>query len=193
MVFIDNKYTRWYYRIIDKALAENYTYSTSEHEKHHIVPKSIGGSNKSNNIVTLTFKQHYVCHLLLTKMCLDKEHHNSMMYAFYCMGNKFTHHNHYTSRNFAAVKVKVNEIRSHRMTGENNPFFGKKHKDSSLRFGEDNSSKRQEVRDKMSSTRKAMLAEDPTKHPSYGKSHSEERKRKIAESLRRYHEKKKFS
>jgi uncharacterized radical SAM superfamily Fe-S cluster-containing enzyme len=37
-------------------------------EKHHVIPKSMGGSNKKENLVNLTVRQHFVCHRLLTKM-----------------------------------------------------------------------------------------------------------------------------
>jgi hypothetical protein len=36
---------------------------------HHILPKSFGG----NNIVCLTFKEHYICHLLLPKFTIGKD------------------------------------------------------------------------------------------------------------------------
>jgi hypothetical protein len=36
-------------------------------EKHHITPKSLGGSNKHTNIVNLTAREHFICHILLTK------------------------------------------------------------------------------------------------------------------------------
>jgi len=65
MIFIDNKYTRWYYNIINRAqtrLLNCYT------ERHHIIPKSLGGSNESSNLVSLTAREHFICHMLLTKM-----------------------------------------------------------------------------------------------------------------------------
>lgn len=37
-------------------------------ERHHIIPKCIGGSNKKDNIVELTAREHFVCHHLLTKI-----------------------------------------------------------------------------------------------------------------------------
>jgi len=37
-------------------------------EKHHIIPRSIGGSESLPNIVKLTAREHYVAHLLLTQM-----------------------------------------------------------------------------------------------------------------------------
>lgn len=65
MIFIDNKYTKWYYAIIDHALKrENSGYT----EKHHIIPLSLSGNNKKSNIVILTPREHFVCHLLLTRM-----------------------------------------------------------------------------------------------------------------------------
>jgi hypothetical protein len=70
MIFITNKYNNWYYSIIKKARnreIQGYT------EKHHIVPKSIGGINSSDNIVRLTAREHFICHVLLTKMTLGKE------------------------------------------------------------------------------------------------------------------------
>lgn len=66
-MYLQNKYTRWYYNIIQRAQsrilpADVYT------EKHHIIPSSLGGSNSISNIASLTSREHFICHLLLTKM-----------------------------------------------------------------------------------------------------------------------------
>lgn len=37
-------------------------------ERHHIVPKSLGGSNDSFNLVDLTAREHFVAHFLLAKL-----------------------------------------------------------------------------------------------------------------------------
>lgn len=64
MIFIDNKYTHWYYSIVNAAVSRaTPTYYT---EKHHIVPRSLGGNNSASNLVKLTAKEHFVCHRLLT-------------------------------------------------------------------------------------------------------------------------------
>lgn len=65
MIFINNKYTRWYFRIIETARNSSFIGYT---ERHHIVPKSLGGSNTKDNVVRLSARQHFVCHLLLIKM-----------------------------------------------------------------------------------------------------------------------------
>lgn len=40
-------------------------------EKHHIIPRCLGGSNEQINIAVLTAREHYIAHLLLTKMTDD--------------------------------------------------------------------------------------------------------------------------
>jgi hypothetical protein len=47
-MFLDNKYTKVYFNIIERAknrLLETYT------ETHHIIPKCLGGSDKKENLV----------------------------------------------------------------------------------------------------------------------------------------------
>lgn len=64
-MFKDNKYTTWYFNIIDNAKLQNRKKSSDfYYESHHIVPKSMGGTEQ----VLLTAKEHFICHLLLCKM-----------------------------------------------------------------------------------------------------------------------------
>lgn len=81
MKFIDNKYSRLYFSIIGHA---------KEHpmeifEKHHIIPKSLGGSDDSSNLVKLSFRQHFICHKLLTKMVHSKNDKRKMTFALHMM------------------------------------------------------------------------------------------------------------
>lgn len=57
-------YLKVYNRIIDRAKTRHTTEYT---EKHHIVPRCLGGSDAKTNIVALTAREHYVCHWLLAK------------------------------------------------------------------------------------------------------------------------------
>jgi hypothetical protein len=78
-MFLQNKYTSYYYNIINASKAspsQGYT------EKHHIIPKSLGGSNDPSNLVRLTARQHYVCHLLLTKMLPESQNQKKLLHAF---------------------------------------------------------------------------------------------------------------
>lgn len=68
-MFLKNKYTIWYYRIINRALSENRTKKgLIYYENHHIIPKCMGGNDEKENLVLLTGKEHYVCHHFLCKM-----------------------------------------------------------------------------------------------------------------------------
>ena len=62
-VFIQNKYTKWYMSIISNPTNEGYV------EQHHIIPRSMGGEET----VSLSARQHFICHWLLTKMVKGKD------------------------------------------------------------------------------------------------------------------------
>lgn len=144
-MFVNNKYTRWYYNIINSA-KENSSYV----EKHHIIPKSLGGTNEASNIVKLTAKQHFVCHMLLIKMVPTKLDRYKMACALNYMAQKNTKSSKgYTSKSYEKIKPLICKIRSERMK-ENNPFKGKKHsKELKLWLSVNNPAKRDEVREKM--------------------------------------------
>lgn len=55
------RYTRYIDRCIRLAQATGYT------EKHHIIPKSFGGSNRHENRIVLSASQHFGAHILLAK------------------------------------------------------------------------------------------------------------------------------
>ena len=77
--FLDNKYTKIYWRLLsDKLIRKKFSGS----HRHHIVPKSLGGSNEFSNLCYLTPREHYICHLLLTKMTSGKDR-SKMVYAFF--------------------------------------------------------------------------------------------------------------
>lgn len=71
MIFISNRYTRIYHSIIERARHRSLPKSVYV-ESHHIIPRSLGGSDEINNLVKLTYKEHRVCHKLLVKMTQGK-------------------------------------------------------------------------------------------------------------------------
>jgi hypothetical protein len=111
MLFITNKYTTWYNNIIKHAqariLSEN-VYS----EKHHIIPKSMGGSNAKDNLVRLTAREHFICHWLLTKMTVGELKHK-MIYAAWSMVRKSKGQDRYnmTSRTFDSLKNQLSQAK----------------------------------------------------------------------------------
>lgn len=67
---LENKYSKWYFSIIDNAFERNWSKKTAPSyvEAHHIIPKSIV---KNDIVVFLTAREHFICHLLLPKMLSD--------------------------------------------------------------------------------------------------------------------------
>ncbi|MHA2407450.1 MAG: HNH endonuclease signature motif containing protein [Candidatus Ranarchaeia archaeon] len=64
------------YSLIYEQLIENRRINqiTDEYvERHHIIPKSLGGSDENDNIVSLSGREHYIAHLLLHKIHNRKE------------------------------------------------------------------------------------------------------------------------
>lgn len=124
LMFLENKYKTIYYRIIDRARIrlkpEGYL------ERHHIIPKcpSFGGTNKKENLIQLTPKEHYICHLLLMKMAKTSRQRKAMAFALFRFGqsNKITERK-MTSKSFD----KYRKIYGSQCSGKNNPFYGKTH------------------------------------------------------------------
>ena len=67
-LFVDNKYAKLYYRIVNHAMVR--TEIGGKNESHHIIPRSLGGSNSNDNLVKLSIREHFICHWLLTKMVI---------------------------------------------------------------------------------------------------------------------------
>jgi hypothetical protein len=60
-------HTKQYNLLICKARNRGLAADTY-YEKHHVVPKSLGGSNSKSNLVYLTGREHFVAHMLLAHM-----------------------------------------------------------------------------------------------------------------------------
>ena len=122
MIFIDNKYTRWYYSIINAAKARQI--NTEYIEKHHIIPECFfairkrkgptgwieGDPDHSSNISLVTAREHFICHWLLTKMTTGKSK-ALMLYALNGMRRSSKKQIRYetkiTSRVYSNIKGKL--------------------------------------------------------------------------------------
>lgn len=117
MIFIQNKYTRIYYNIVTRAQSRVLA-SDIYTERHHIIPKSLGGSNSKDNLVALTGREHFICHRLLVKMTmgLDK---SKMAHAVWVMliRGKETDKGIVTSRTFELARREAAEAASLLLTG----------------------------------------------------------------------------
>jgi hypothetical protein len=139
-VFNNSKYTRWYYSIINARLASplgNKVYT----ESHHIIPESFhavrsrpgpvgwveGDPEAPNNKVSLSAREHFICHWLLTKMTTGKERFK-MVEALLGMRAENKNQRRYksaiTSRVYAGLKHEHAAGLSDRFSGEGNPNWG---------------------------------------------------------------------
>jgi hypothetical protein len=158
-VFANNKYTRVYEQIVERAKnrisVEGYT------EKHHIVPKPLGGSNRKDNLVVLTAREHFICHRLLVKMT-SGEARMKMSFAIRRMivpGNEHQQRYKVNGRTYEILMRQAKDAMKILMT-ENNPMF-----DPTIRHNYDIAIKKRGRTPGMT-----------------GKSHSEETRKKMREA-----------
>ncbi|HET8688756.1 MAG TPA: HNH endonuclease signature motif containing protein [Methanosarcina sp.] len=126
MLFIDNKYTRWYYQIITNALSN---IPNDYKERHHIIPKSLGGDNSKENLVDLTAREHFICHWLLTKMVAG-DNKRKMSYALHAMLNLKLDVRYKNSIAYEKNKIETSRYKSiarkGKLVGKENYNFGNK-------------------------------------------------------------------
>ena len=107
-LFFDNIYTTRYFKLMDYRNAH---VITDNFEKHHIIPKCMGGTQKRANLVNLSLREHYYAHRLLTKMCRDPKHTSKMNYALHMLcANRAV----FNSRQFAVARSALSLANRHR-------------------------------------------------------------------------------
>jgi hypothetical protein len=89
---------------------------TLEHgfERHHMIPKSLGGANNLSNLVQLTLREHFVAHKLLTRIHTG-EAQKKMWFAYYRLCNR---HRHTTSRMYEQAKLQAKQYLSQIHSGK---------------------------------------------------------------------------
>lgn len=124
------------------------------YQKHHIIPRCIGGEDTDDNIIKLSYEDHWMAHQLLHKENPDNV---SLRQAVCYMGSldKFLER----CKRIALQK------------GENNPYYGKKHTDEI----------RKKISEKVSGEGNGMYGTHRSGelNPMWGKHHSEETIEKI--------------
>lgn len=105
-------YQAVYDNIINRAKTRKLT---TYREVHHIVPKCLGGSNDTSNLVELTAREHFLCHWLLIRIYPNQ---SKLAYAFWNMCNGRTNQHQYrytpTSRVYEESKIAASKAQSDR-------------------------------------------------------------------------------
>jgi hypothetical protein len=169
-IYYNSKYERWYYNIIKNAKCQiRFKGDGNYYERHHIIPKSLGGKNVKTNLVFLTYREHVLCHWLLYKFT-EGEDKSKMAYAFWamCQLKNDRHQRKVTPlRILEAARVAHIKELSKKVSGQGNPmygseggFLGKKHSKEHIKkiSGEGN--------------------------PMFGKTHSKVSRKKISNAIK---------
>jgi len=112
-------YKKIYDALVDKAKPRGLDKSQHEgyFEIHHIVPRSIGGSNEADNLVMFTAREHFIAHILLWKIYPED---SNLFHAAWMMSNRtLTNRN---SKVYAKLREQHATILSTRCEF-NNPSF----------------------------------------------------------------------
>ena len=118
--FIDNKYKKLYFKIIENRRCNNFLGYT---EKHHIIPRSIGGLDISDNFVKLSAREHFICHYLLKKFTRGQSYYK-MVCAFKAMCELISQNTslrYVNSFLFEKSRLEYKDVLSERMK-EHSPF-----------------------------------------------------------------------
>lgn len=117
-------YRRIYFNLIKDRLKKNISGYV---EKHHIIPKSLGGKDISKNIVSLSARDHFIAHYLLSKMFSNKVKKAKMIMAFGMMMVKTQSQTRYrfTSHQFNILRELRSESMKFLQKGVRNSQFQK--------------------------------------------------------------------
>lgn len=159
------------------------------HERHHIIPKSCGGTNDEENLIDLYAHEHFEAHRLLA---LENPENKSLVFSWYMMSHvKKSGQERYISSAEEYEEAKISYCRA--ISGKGNPMYGVN------RSGENNpnygKSFSEEHRKKLSESKigKYCGEKNPNygnhklagkNHPNYGKHASEETKKKQSDKAK---------
>lgn len=116
-------YTILYQKIISKAVSQKRNRKDGNYyEKHHIIPRCIGGTNNSDNLVLLTPKEHFICHKIL---CEIYPNNIKIFYGYFSMAmmKKDIHKKFFNISSREYDYLRKEHIKN--IKGSGNPMYGK--------------------------------------------------------------------
>ena len=192
-----------YNEFIDNILSTRGRFACGEeyHERHHIVPKCMGGSNDEDNLIDLYAREHFMAHKLLAQ---ENPNNKELIYAWHCMSvvkrynvDRYELSPEEYEESRIAYSNMISQVMKERLSiPENNPFYNRRHSDEAKRIIGEKSKERlsnpennpmfgkhqtDESKKKIGEKTKERLS-NPENCPMYGKTHTEETRLKISES-----------
>lgn len=111
-------YKKIYNSLVTRAVSRKKLRRTQEgyvyYEKHHILPRCLGGTDDKSNIILLTAEEHWVAHLLLVKMYPGNV---SLIYACQAMSMAGGYNQRTTNKLFGWIRRKYADIISSKHKG----------------------------------------------------------------------------
>lgn len=95
-------------------------------QKHHIIPKSRGGSNDADNLIWLFASEHAYAHYLYS---IEHPNDSGMAYAAISLAHK--NNKLLTDEEINRIAAINSVAQSNRVKGEKNPMWGRKHTEES--------------------------------------------------------------
>lgn len=138
--------------IITKAQGESRKKNNGTYyELHHIIPRSMGGNNKKQNLVLLTAREHYVCHLLLVKSVKNHIDKSNMIKAIFILRKSIRkNHSKNNSLCYQILRTAYAAWMSENFRRDKNPMFGQTHSEEAKakirKVREDNKKTTEELR-----------------------------------------------
>lgn len=155
------------------------------HERHHIIPKCVGGTNDKDNLIDLFLREHFEAHRLLA---LENQDNEKLVCAWWVMSHDRKGRN-ITAEEYEEARIAIKQS----ISGEKHPMYGKHPSDSARqKMSDSRKGKRlsEETKQKISDSHKgkhegennSMYGRRGADCPNYGKHHSEEARKKMSEA-----------
>lgn len=93
------------------------------YEKHHILPKSMGGCDNKSNLILFTPREHFIAHRLLEKITKGTKHHYKMLKAVKFMSEE-NGNTQYKPTSRTYQKIREDFIVSHNINLRSNLYKG---------------------------------------------------------------------
>lgn len=95
-------------------------------ENHHILPSCLGGTDRKDNMVRLTAREHFICHILLTKMYPkgSREYHKMIRAALGMKRISDGQDRYINSRLYQTIREEFSKQQSEIQSGKGNSQYG---------------------------------------------------------------------
>jgi len=176
-------YQKIYYQLIDKA--KNSPLELSRYyESHHIIPQSLGGSSRKDNLVWLTGKQHFIAHRLLAKFT-EGRNRSKMILALHRFLHSKNCELHINSREYEYIRQQAAISISILNTGRRFSDRAKENMSTAQRERYSSVPTHWKGRHHSDKTKEKMReAQGGARNPQFGKSRTKDEKLRISSALR---------